>query len=58
MKMKLVDVEGNAYIGFSKKVNDKDPKFRIGDYVRIWRYKIIFAKGYTTGYIWFNLFSW
>ena len=56
--MKLVDVEGNAYIGFSKKVNDKDPKFRIGDYVRIWRYKVIFAKGYTTGYIWFNLFSW
>ena len=33
--MKLVDVEGNAYIGFSKNANDKDPKFRIGDYVRI-----------------------
>ena len=30
-----------------KKVNDKDPKFKIGDHVRISEYKNIFAKGYT-----------
>ena len=30
-----------------KKVNDKDPKFKIGDHVRISKYKNIFAKGYT-----------
>ena len=30
-----------------KEVNDKDPKLKIGDYVRISKYKNIFAKGYT-----------
>ena len=35
------------YIDFKKEVNDKDPKFKIGDHVRIWKYKNIFAKGYT-----------
>ena len=31
----------------SKEVNNKDPKFKIGDIVRISKYKNIFAKGYT-----------
>ena len=31
----------------AKEVNDKDPKFKIGDHVRISKYKNIFAKGYT-----------
>ena len=30
-----------------KKVNDKDPKFKVGDHVRISKYKNIFAKRYT-----------
>ena len=30
-----------------KKGNDKDPKFKIGDHVRISKYKNVFAKGYT-----------
>ena len=30
-----------------KKVNDKDPKFKVGNYLRISKYKSIFAKGYT-----------
>ena len=46
IKMKPVDVKDNTYIDFLKKVNDKDPKFKVGDYVRISKYKIIFAKGY------------
>ena len=29
------------------KPNDKDPKFKVGDHVRIAKYKNIFAKGYT-----------
>ena len=45
--MKPIDVKDNAYIDFKKEVNDKDPKFKIGDYVRISKYKNIFAKGYT-----------
>ena len=33
---------------FEKEVNDKDPKFKVGDHVRISKYKNIFAKGYTS----------
>ena len=45
--MKPVDVKDNAYIDFGKEVNDKDPKFKVGDHVRISKYKKSFAKGYT-----------
>ena len=31
----------------SKDVNDKDPKFKVDDHVRISKYKNIFAKEYT-----------
>ena len=47
IKMKPVDVKYNTYIDFKKEVNDKDPKFKVGDCVRISKYKNIFAKGYT-----------
>ena len=45
--MKPVDVKGNAFIDFKKEVNDKDPTFKVGDHIRISKYKNIFAKGYT-----------
>ena len=45
--MKPGDVKDNTYINFEKEVNDKDPKFKVGDHVRIFKYKNIFAKGYT-----------
>ena len=44
--MKPVDVKDNAYIDFGKEVNDKDPKFKFGNHVRISKYKNLFAKGY------------
>ena len=47
IKMKPTDVKDNTYIDFKKEVNDKDPKFKVGDHVRISKYKNIFAKGYT-----------
>ena len=47
IKMKPVDVKDNAYTDFEKDVNNKDPKFKIGDHVRISKYKNIFVKGYT-----------
>ena len=47
IKMKSVDVKDNTYIEFSKKVNGKDPKFKVGDRVRISKQKNIFAKRYT-----------
>ena len=46
IKMKPIDVKDNTYIDFKKEINDKDPKFKIGDHVRISKYKNIFAKGY------------
>ena len=47
IKMKPIDVKDNTYIDSRKEVNDKDPKFKIGDHVRISKYKNIFAKGYN-----------
>ena len=44
--MKPIDVKDNTYINTSKEINNKDPKFKVGDHVRISKYKNIFAKGY------------
>ena len=46
IKMKPVDVKDNRYIDFDQQINDKDPKFKVGDYIRILKYKNISAKGY------------
>ena len=48
--MKPIDVKYNTYINIDKEVNDKDPKFKVGDHVRISKYKSIFAKGYTANW--------
>ena len=46
----IVDEYNNTYhttyINTSKEINNKDPKFKVGDHVRISKYKNIFAKGY------------
>ena len=34
IKIKPVNVKDNAYIDSNKKVNNKDPRFKVGDYVR------------------------
>ena len=47
IRMKPIEVKDNTYIGSIKEVNDKDPKFKVGDHVRISKYKNIFGKGYT-----------
>ena len=46
IKMKPIDVKDNTYINTSKEINNKDPKFKVDDRVRISKYKNIFAKGY------------
>ena len=46
VKMKPADVKDNTYINADKEINNKDPKFKVGDHVRISKYKNIFAKGY------------
>ena len=45
--MKPIDVKDNTYINTFKEINNKDPKFKVGDRVRISKYKNIFAKGYA-----------
>ena len=47
ISMKLINVKDNTYVDSKKDVNDKDPKFKVGDHIRISKYKNIFAKGYT-----------
>ena len=47
IKMKPIDVKDNTYINTDKKINNKDPKFKVGDRVRISKDKNMFAKGYV-----------
>ena len=47
IKMKTADVKANVHLDSTKEVNDKDPKFKIGDHVRISKYENVFAKEYT-----------
>ena len=44
VKMKSTDVKSNYYTEYNVDSNDKDPKFRIGDHVRISKYKNSFAE--------------
>ena len=52
IKMKPVDIGDDSFaeyngIAFNEKSNEKDPKFKVGDHVRILKFKNVFAKGYT-----------
>ena len=46
IEMKPIYVKDNTCINTDKEINNKDPKFKVGDRVRISKYKINFAKGY------------
>ena len=46
-KMKPKDVPDDSFVEYSEETNKKSPKFKVGDNVRISKYKNIFAKGYT-----------
>ena len=45
--MKPVEVMDDYYVEYDKNPNQKDFKFKVGDHVRISKYKNVFAKGYT-----------
>ena len=47
IKMKPIDVTDDSYTEQNEDFNKKDPNFKVGDHVRISKYKTIFAKGYT-----------
>ena len=45
--MKPADVQPGMYIDYGKEHNNKDLKFKVGNHMRILKYKTIFTKGYT-----------
>ena len=47
IKMKPVYVKDDTYFDIEKEINDKNPKFKVSDHIRISKYKNIFAKVYT-----------
>ena len=47
IKTKLNEVTDDSYAEQNENFNEKDPKFKFSDNVRISKYKNIFAKGYT-----------
>ena len=46
IKMKPIDFTSNSYAEYNEYSKKKDPKFKVGDCVRISKYKNSFAKGY------------
>ena len=47
IKMRPVDVKSDSFAEYNEESNKKDPRFKLGNHVRISKYKDIFAKGYT-----------
>ena len=45
--MKPIDVTSDSYAEYNEDSIVTKPKFKVGDHVRISKYKNIFAKGYT-----------
>ena len=43
IKMKPIDVTSDSYAEYNEDSNEKDPKFKVGDHVRISKYKNIFV---------------
>ena len=48
IKMKSKDITDDSFVEYSEETNNKSPKFKVGDNVRISKYKNIFAKGFTS----------
>ena len=47
INMKILDVKSDSFAEYNEEANEKDPKFKVGDHVRISKFKNVFAKGYT-----------
>ena len=47
IKMKPLDVISDSYAEYNEDSNEKQPKFKVCDHVRISKYKNFIAKGYT-----------
>ena len=47
IKMKSIDITSDSYADYNEDSNKKDPKLKVGNHVKISKYKNIFAKWYT-----------
>ena len=47
IQMKPANVKSSTYIDFDKENDKEGPKFKVSDYVRLWKCKNIFTKGYV-----------
>ena len=47
IKIMPIDVKNDSFAEYNEESNEKDSKFKVGDHVRISKYKNIFAKGYA-----------
>ena len=47
IKMKPIDITSDSYAEYTENSNVTKPKFKVGDHVRILKYKNSFAKRYT-----------
>ena len=45
--MKPIDVKSDSFAEYNEESNEKDPKFKVDDHVRISKFKNVFGKGYT-----------
>ena len=45
--MKPIDVKNDSFAKYNEESDEKDPEFKVGDHVRISKYKNVFAKGYA-----------
>ena len=48
IKMKPINVKNEYLAEYNQESNEKDPKFKVGNHVRISKFKNVFAKGYTS----------
>ena len=48
--MKPKDVTDDSFVEYNEESNKKDSKFKLGDHVRISKFKNVFAKGYTANW--------
>ena len=49
--MKPIDVTSDSYAEYNEDFNEKDPKFKVDDHVRISKYKNVFDKGYSPNWL-------
>ena len=47
IKMKPIDIKSDSFAEYNEESNGRDPKFKVGNHVKISKYKNIFAKGYA-----------